>query len=55
MNPSATALAGVGFGQRPGTVTHVALSDIQSGKIKLREYSKEESSANNFKGFKKST
>lgn len=35
MNPSATAAAGVGFGEDKGSVQYVALSDIKSGKVKL--------------------
>ena len=37
LNPSATAKAGVGFGDNRGdaTIKTVSLSDIQSGKVKL--------------------
>lgn len=36
MNPGATASAGVGYGDGPrGTITHVSMQDIQSGKVKL--------------------
>jgi shikimate kinase len=37
MNPSATALAGVGFGDNRGdaTIKRVSMQDIQSGKVKL--------------------
>lgn len=36
-NPSATAAAGVGFGEGvpKGTIQHVSIQDIQSGKVQL--------------------
>lgn len=46
MNPGATASAGVGYGDGArGTITHVSLQDIQSGKVKLPFKSKNAESA----------